>query len=75
MLVLFTDGVTEAMSVEGQEFGEEGLRKELAVQVEHSPREIVEHLSDHLKAFIGDQEQMDDITLIAIKKDQYSRPS
>jgi sigma-B regulation protein RsbU (phosphoserine phosphatase) len=67
-LILYTDGVTEALDQNGTEFGMEKMI--LAVQSaapEGSPA-IVKRLTDDLRNFSGNQPQNDDITLIVIRK-------
>lgn len=66
-LLLFTDGVTEAMNVNGELFGEEKLENYLieshALQVTPLIDELMETVSDHEAGC----EQSDDITLLAFE--------
>jgi sigma-B regulation protein RsbU (phosphoserine phosphatase) len=67
-LVMFTDGVTEALSPELEEFGTERLRTILAGQAGKSSRQVIETVRTAIKDFAGDAEQSDDITMLVIKR-------
>lgn len=67
VLLAFTDGVTEALNPQGEEFGEERL-KELVCQVVHLPvQEITARISAAIKDWIQDAPQHDDLTFVALK--------
>jgi len=66
-LVMFTDGVTEAMNVQNEEFGEERLEDTLAEVTLHNCQQMVEAIKADVAAFAGDAEQSDDITVLALK--------
>jgi serine phosphatase RsbU (regulator of sigma subunit) len=65
-VLLYTDGVTEAMSGWGEEFGEERLLKAARQHGQLSLPELVEAVADQARRFSPD-EQADDITLIVAK--------
>jgi sigma-B regulation protein RsbU (phosphoserine phosphatase) len=67
-LVMFTDGVTEAMNEEKEEFGKERLMETLEEVSMHSCQVIVETVKADIAAFAGNAEQSDDITLLALKR-------
>ena len=67
-LVMFTDGVTEAMNAQNEEFGEERLEDTLAEVTMHNCQQIVEAIKADVAAFVGDAEQSDDITVLALKR-------
>ena len=67
-LVMFTDGVTEAMNALNEEFGEERLEDTLAEVTMHNCQQIVEAIKADVAAFVGDAEQSDDITVLALKR-------
>ena len=67
-LVMFTDGVTEAMNAQNEEFGEERLEDTLAEVTMHNCQQIVEAIKADVAAFVGDAEQSDDITILALKR-------
>jgi sigma-B regulation protein RsbU (phosphoserine phosphatase) len=67
VLIVFTDGVTEALNPKAEEFGEERL-KQLLRQVVHLPvNEISSRISQALKNWIHDAEQYDDLTFLVMK--------
>ena len=65
-LMLYTDGVTEALNGEGEEFGEERLLEASRQHCRLSLPELLVALADQARRF-GPQEQADDITLIVAK--------
>lgn len=67
-LVMFTDGVTEAMNVNNEEFGEQRLEDTLADVTMHSCQQIVEVIKDDVAAFAGEAEQSDDITVLTLRR-------
>ena len=67
-LLLYTDGVSEAVDVNGREFDVPRLIEEFTASASGGARKIVEHLEATLKAFTKGLPQADDITLIAIEK-------
>src|SRR5262245_741958 len=66
ILVAFTDGVTEAMNAAGDEFGEDRLKELLRSNSDAFPAEIASRLSDHVREWIGDAEQHDDLTFVVV---------
>jgi sigma-B regulation protein RsbU (phosphoserine phosphatase) len=69
--VLFSDGVSEAMSREENFYGDERLLATLATAAEATPAETVTRVLNDVRAFAAGAKQSDDITLLAV---QY-RPS
>src|ERR1700736_3301993 len=67
-LVLYTDGVTEALDAEGYEFGLERMMQSVRASAMHGASAIVTRVIDDVRNFAGSQPQNDDITLIAIHK-------
>ena len=65
-LFLFTDGVTEAMNVGKQLYGNDRLKQTLAQSVGKNAREIVEMVASDVKKFTEGAEQSDDITMLAL---------
>jgi anti-anti-sigma factor len=68
MLVIYTDGVTEAMNEQREQYGEERLIQLIKACGRLSPQEFIDRLSESIKDFTGDQPQNDDITVVAIKE-------
>jgi sigma-B regulation protein RsbU (phosphoserine phosphatase) len=67
-LVLYTDGVTEALDGEGFEFGLERTVQSVRASAMHGASAIITRVIDDVRNFSGSQPQNDDITLIAIHK-------
>ena len=69
-IFLFTDGLTEAMDADKNQFKMERV-KETAFQAlacqQHEPRQIIERMTDAVHAFVGDAEQSDDLTMMGIQ--------
>lgn len=65
-LVLYTDGVTEAHDVRGEQFEEERLEACLAGST-HGPAELCRDVLRSVTGFSGGIEQSDDITLLALQ--------
>jgi serine phosphatase RsbU (regulator of sigma subunit) len=67
-LVLYTDGVTEAIDARGDMLGEEGLYSLLqGLEPDLDARAIVERVLEGVKSFTGDLDLSDDVTVLAIR--------
>ena len=66
-LLLFTDGVTEANSFEGAEFGTDRLRDSINGSAIGHPTELLQTCVDAIAAFRGRAERNDDLTMLALK--------
>jgi len=68
LLIVFTDGVTEAER-NGQYYGDERTER-LVTSLRHQPpHEIARCLTDDIKKFVQDSPRSDDITMVLLKKD------
>src|ERR1700730_17326484 len=67
-LVLYTDGVTEALDSDGNEFGLERTIEGVRAAAKEGAPAIIARVIDDVRNFVGSQPQNDDITLIAIRK-------
>lgn len=67
-LLLYTDGVNEAMNPKGIEFGEERVQEELAKHAPHGPKAVIGGIIADLEHFLKGRRSHDDITLIAMQK-------
>ena len=69
-IFLFTDGLTEAEDATHAQFQmdrvDEVAEKALA-HGQHEPRQIIEQMTDAVHQFVGDAEQSDDLTMMAIQ--------
>jgi sigma-B regulation protein RsbU (phosphoserine phosphatase) len=67
VLVLYTDGITEAENAALEMFGTERLEKIILACGGLSADRICQQVLDAVKAFTGDHPQSDDITLMVIR--------
>jgi phosphoserine phosphatase RsbU/P len=67
VVVVYTDGVTEAVSPDGIEFGEGRLRSIVLEVRSFSARQAAEHVIEKVLEWQGHSSQHDDITLIVMK--------
>ena len=67
-LLLYTDGVTEALDTNGDEFGPDRMIECVRTSAPEGAPAIIARIIDELRAFVGSTPQNDDITLIAIRK-------
>jgi len=67
-LILYTDGITEALDSQDMEFGLERLNQAICSSAPDGAPAIIRRLTDDVRSFTGVQPQNDDITLIAIHK-------
>ena len=70
-VLLYTDGVTEALRMDGEQFGLERLENALERQVSGSTRSLVEGVFDEVLEFVGNVEQHDDITLLCLRRESH----
>ncbi len=66
-LFLYTDGVTETVNAEREEFGTERLVDALNRDPEAPTAQLVDHVRDAIGVFAGDVPQGDDITMMALR--------
>ena len=67
-LVLYTDGVTEALNSAGDEFGLDRMIQSVRASASDGAQTIVKRIIEDVRNFTGSFPQNDDITLIAIRK-------
>ena len=69
-IFLFTDGLSEAEDASHAQFQMERI-SEVATQAlaqrQHEPRQLINRMFDAVHAFVGDAEQSDDLTMMAIQ--------
>jgi serine phosphatase RsbU (regulator of sigma subunit)/anti-sigma regulatory factor (Ser/Thr protein kinase)/phosphoglycerate-specific signal transduction histidine kinase len=66
LLLLYTDGVTEAMDVDDRLFSEQRLEELLTSMDADDADKVVDNTVAAVKAFEGEAEQADDITVLAL---------
>ncbi|MFL5801849.1 MAG: PP2C family protein-serine/threonine phosphatase [Roseiflexaceae bacterium] len=65
-LLLYTDGVTEAIDPQGTLFGVKRLRAAMSAHPSGSARELCDQVLQAVTAFSGTAPQEDDVTLVAV---------
>jgi serine phosphatase RsbU (regulator of sigma subunit)/anti-sigma regulatory factor (Ser/Thr protein kinase) len=67
-LVLYTDGVTEAMNVDHELFGADAIERTLSQTGQGADSEaIIKAVLEDVRVFVGEAEQHDDITMLVIQ--------
>lgn len=67
LILLFTDGITEAFNKENEQFEEERLIKVVQENFHRDAKEISQQIVNHVTAFQEDVPQSDDLTLVVVK--------
>ncbi|MEJ0030634.1 MAG: PP2C family protein-serine/threonine phosphatase [Bacteroidota bacterium] len=67
IMVLYTDGITEAKDQKGEEFGDLRLKETVLEMTEKEPKEISEHMISKLYEFSGTHMINDDYTTMIVK--------
>lgn len=68
VLVLYTDGVTDALNSQGEEFGLQRLEACVQDHLQQSAQEIVQAIENRISEFVGDEAPFDDLTLVVAKR-------
>lgn len=68
MLLMYTDGVTEAFNCNDEQFGEQRLEDSLASTKGKDVKITISRIRDDVGEFAGDVPQSDDITILAFKR-------
>lgn len=66
VLVLFTDGVTEAQNANGEFFGRERLAQAVEKSTGNGAKDIQKNVLEKVSEFVGDAPQLDDIALVVV---------
>jgi sigma-B regulation protein RsbU (phosphoserine phosphatase) len=67
VLIVFTDGVTEALNPADEEFGEDSLKDLLRTVGPLPIEEMSARIAEELKNWIQDAAQYDDLTFVLMK--------
>ncbi len=67
-LVLYTDGITEALDADGDEFGPERMVRSIQASARDGAEGLIACLTADVRTFAGGHPQNDDITLIVVRK-------
>ncbi len=68
IVLFYTDGVTEAMNVDGELYGEDRLLKFAEQHIGTDTKSLCEAVVKAVHEFSGDEPQSDDITCVALKR-------
>ncbi len=71
-LILYTDGVTEAMNKEGEQFGIKRLREVFVGSPPKDSEEATKMIFDAVNAFADGADQSDDITCLTLRRSETS---
>ena len=69
-ILLFTDGLTEAMDANNNQFQMERVNDvafQALSQQQQEPRQLIDRMTEAVHEFVGDAEQSDDLTMMAIQ--------
>jgi len=69
-IFLFTDGLNEAENARHQQFGDQriwNVARRLLSENSHQPEYMIEQMTQAVHEFVGDAEQSDDLTMLAIQ--------
>lgn len=67
-VLMYTDGVTEAAGHGDREYGVERLKKVVKRMASRTAREVVQAIFEDLDAFTGGRPQIDDRTVVALRR-------
>ena len=67
LFIFYTDGFTEAMNTEKEEFGEKRLTNAIERLANLSATEIVDGIFNEMHSFVGKNQQHDDMSIVVVK--------
>ncbi|WP_045227154.1 SpoIIE family protein phosphatase [Methyloterricola oryzae] len=67
LLLLYTDGITEAQNTEGDFFGVKRLNELLIAHAEDAPQEIIASIAAEVRRFNAGEFFSDDVTMVVLK--------
>jgi sigma-B regulation protein RsbU (phosphoserine phosphatase) len=68
MLLIYSDGITESINADEEEFGEEKLTDILWKNSADTATQLIDRIVSAVRAHAGESSQMDDMTLLVIKR-------
>jgi sigma-B regulation protein RsbU (phosphoserine phosphatase) len=68
LMVVFSDGITEAINQNQEQFGEGRLGQLILQHQNESAAELIESIIQGVRQFAGAMQQMDDMTLLVLKR-------
>ena len=70
LIILYTDGVSEAENPRGEPFGEEGLKSVISKHRGKTPHDLCKLVIQAVQDFTGTSELSDDITLVIVRREK-----
>ena len=67
MLIVFSDGVSEAVDVAGEEFGDDRILSSVAECADRDPKALLDALLGSVKRFSAGTPQRDDVTVVMVR--------
>ncbi|MFQ5706962.1 MAG: PP2C family protein-serine/threonine phosphatase [bacterium] len=67
VFVFFTDGISESMNKDGDEYGEDRLGQIISQNAHCSAQELVQKVTENVSTFAGTTRQHDDFTMVVVK--------
>lgn len=74
LLLLYTDGLIDAMNFEGESWGKNRLVEAIGSSCRHSAEAFVRSLLTWRRRFVGLASQTDDTSVVAIRRDEAANP-
>lgn len=68
LLVMYSDGVSEAANSKGEEFGEDAVGEIAAACLGRSADQVLMEIARQLRAFLGECAPTDDVTMVVARK-------
>ncbi len=67
-VILYTDGITEALSAEGTFYGLDRFRRAIYSQSGRSAQGMLDRVIDHIASFVGETPPSDDLTFMVLQR-------
>ena len=67
MIITYTDGITEAMNSNGEEWGIDSLMLTIQNMANSSAQHLLDHIRESVLEFAGNNRQYDDMTMLALR--------
>jgi phosphoserine phosphatase RsbU/P len=67
-VLFYTDGITDALNPQGQDFGMENLESIVLAEREQPAEQMARALENELKSFIGGAPLFDDSTFVIVRR-------
>lgn len=68
-LLLYTDGLSDAFSPDGNLFGEVRIINVLKAGIQLSAEQTLQNIEEELDQFVGDEDQFDDLTMLILRRE------